>query len=457
MSKALLRYQEGKKLSEKAEDIKQVVKFNTNISSINIDVGNLELAIKSLRENDLVTDKSEYLFEVDEFYNIKSLLNLNLGSVYKKHFLFNQNKKIDLDSAIYYFKKAIVYAKYIEDRKTNAQIGLAYVYLLKKEHKTAREYYNKLLIETKNKGYNYSVVNHAMGQLYFKTNEYDKSLICFKKVDSIYEIDNKNLEEFIYSNYFQAKIYAFKKDYVNASKYSKLYLEEFKKNESKLNDKVSDVNNTLNAAELNKEMITLRKEHQNENTLRYALGFSAIVIVLFFFVKNHIEKNKANKKVKLLIEEFKKREANSGSISNHLVLEENKTSLDTLSNNPKSVLVLDEEKEKEILEKLKKLEEKLEYLKEDYTQQYVAKKIKTNTAYLSYVMNKNFKKSFSEYSNELKINYVMSQMIANSTYRKYSTQAIAESVGFKNASSFTKSFSKRTGVTPAQFAKNIDV
>jgi len=47
-------------------------------------------------------------------------------------------------------------------------------------------------------------------------------------------------------------------------------------------------------------------------------------------------------------------------------------------------------------------------------------------------------------------------MIETSIYRKYSTQAIAESVGFKNAVSFTKSFSKRTGVSPTQFAKRLD-
>lgn len=75
---------------------------------------------------------------------------------------------------------------------------------------------------------------------------------------------------------------------------------------------------------------------------------------------------------------------------------------------------------------------------------------------MSYVVNKNFKKSFSEYSNELKINYVINEMINNPTYRKYSTQAIAESVGFKNAISFTKSFNKRTGVTPVQFIKGIN-
>jgi len=41
----------------------------------------------------------------------------------------------------------------------------------------------------------------------------------------------------------------------------------------------------------------------------------------------------------------------------------------------------------------------------------------------------------------------------NTKYREYSTQAIAESVGFKNAVSFTKSFSKKTGYTPYQYSR----
>ncbi|WP_167357304.1 helix-turn-helix domain-containing protein [Flavobacterium swingsii] len=452
---ALLRYEEGKKLSEKANDLKQIIKFNRNISSIYLDAGNFDLAIKVSRENDVVTDKAEYLFEVDEFYSIKSLLYLNLGSCYKKHFLFNQKNKIDLDSAVYYFKKSVVFAKYIEITRTNAQIGLANVYLLKKDYKTAQEYYNKLLIETKNKGYNYSVVNYSIGELYYKKNEFDKALVYFKKVDSIYKIDNENLEEFIYSNYFQAKIYASKKDYDNASKYSKLYLEEYKKNELKLNKEISGVNNILSFSDLNKEMIDLQKKHKNENLFKYFILLFFFSIFIFLIIKNQVDKNKANRRVKELIEEFTNKESDLYKNLNTPSNNEVKIDSDDKSVDSKNILVLDEEKEKEILIKLNILEEKLEYIKEDYTQQYVAKKIKTNTTYLSYVINKNFQKTFSEYSNGLKINYVINQMIINPTYRKYSTQAIAESVGFKNASSFTKSFNKRTGLTPVQFAKSI--
>lgn len=457
LSNALIRYQEGKKLSEKVEDIKQVLKFNNNISYIYKDATNFELAIKILRENDKITDDKEYLFEVDEFYNLKSLLNLNLGSSYIKIFSNNLSKVICLDSSAFYYKKAIVYSKYIENTKTLAQMGLANVYLLKKDYKTTSLLYNKLIIETKNNNFNYSIVNYSVGRLYYETNKFDKSLIHFKRVDSIFKLDGNNTDEFVYSNYFQAKIYAAKKDYENASKHSKIYLEEFKKQEANLNKEALGINNILSATNLNKEMVALQKAHKNDKLWRGLFLFVLVSLIILLFFRNNVEKNRATKKVKILVEEFKKQETLNKTNEKNRTEKTIEIAMEVEKKEQKSVLVLDSEKENEILERLQLLIHKEDFLKEDFTQQYVAKKIKTNTTYLSYVINKNFKKTFSEYANELKINYVISQMISNPTYRKYSTQAIAESVGFKNASSFTKSFHKKTGVTPVQFAKNIKI
>lgn len=454
LSKALEYYQQGQKLSRKVNDFMQVVKFNNNIAIVNKEIGNLKLSIQASKESDRITDKIEYLYDVDKFYQAKSQINLNLGNCYKDLFLFNQNRKIYLDSAIYYYNKTVIFSEYIKGTKLNAEINIALAYLLKRDINRAEKNYKKLLVETKDLGYENCLVNYGLGRVYYQQKKYDEALLCFKKVDSIYQNTKMNIVEFVHSNYFQAKIYAANKDYDSALKYSKLYLSNFKEHRSELNEETLKVNALISTDNLEKEMVTLKEELRNERILRYMLVFLTIVIVLFFFIKNYINKNKANKKVKLLIEEFKKREIEDVEKANHTLIDNNSGRND-LSNNS-SILILDETKEKEIVEKLKILEEKLEYLKEGYTLQYVAKKIKTNTTYLSYVINKNFEKTFSEYTNELKINYVISQMIANPIYRKYSTQAIAESVGFKNASSFTKSFSKRTGVTPVQFAKNID-
>jgi len=108
-----------------------------------------------------------------------------------------------------------------------------------------------------------------------------------------------------------------------------------------------------------------------------------------------------------------------------------------------------------ILMKLEKLEKEMYFLKPDFTQQEVAKKIKTNTTYLSYIVNKNYNTSFSSHYNELRINYVINEIINNKKFREYTTQAIAESAGFKNADSFTKSFKKKTGITPFTFINEI--
>ena len=205
-------------------------------------------------------------------------------------------------------------------------------------------------------------------------------------------------------------------------------------------------------------MVTIQEKYKYDVFLNKALKVFYVVIfigIVFLLIKNIRDKNKAHKKMNALIEEFK---ANLEKKENTPVLVQAETvelEEDVQLKKENVNLSIDEAKENKIVEKLLALEEKLEYLNADFTLSYVAKKIKTNTTYLSYVVNKRFGKSFGEYSNELKINYVINQMITNHLYRKYSTQAIAESVGFKNAVSFAKSFRKRTGVSPAQFASNI--
>ncbi len=120
------------------------------------------------------------------------------------------------------------------------------------------------------------------------------------------------------------------------------------------------------------------------------------------------------------------------------------------SRRTESVLI-SQENENEIIQKLEQLIEKKQFLNPNFTQQFVAKKIKTNTAYLSYVVNKYYEQSFSSYLNDLRIKYIIDEIEANPKFREYTTQAIAESAGFKNADSFTISFKKKTGLTPFQY------
>jgi len=458
-SKALDIYQEGMKFSSQINDIKQIVKFRANIALINESVGNYQLAIKNLKQLNEFVDQNEGIFSKEEFLNRKSNINLSLGSSYENYFMKNQSKKYLLDSSEYFYKKTIDYSQNFAENKTTAKLSLGNIYNWKGDYKNAEKtYYDIVFFSQQNNQQDLlCVANYNLGDLYYTSKNYEKALVFFKKSDSIAHITKSNDLDYLKSNYYQAKIYNILKKPELAYKHSRIYLDNYEKSEAKLREEALEVNYKLGVGGLANEMINIQEKYRYDVFLNRGLKIFYVLLfitVVFLLIKNIRDKNKAHKKMNALIEEFK---ANLDKkvpleIPEEIILEpEEEIQLKKENVN----LSIDEAKENKIVEKLLALESKLEYLNADFTLPYVAKKIKTNTTYLSYVVNKRFGKSFGEYSNELKINYVINEMITNHMYRKYSTQAIAESVGFKNAVSFAKSFRKRTGVSPAQFANNI--
>ncbi|WDF60040.1 helix-turn-helix domain-containing protein [Flavobacterium sp. KACC 22758] len=461
-SKALENYQAGMKISTNIGDIIQIVKFKSNIAFINEAIGNYQLAIKNLKQLNTFIDNNESYFTKQQFNTVKSSNNLTLAASYEGWYMKNQSPMYLLDSAAYFYKKTVSYSQNLPINNIKAKISLGNVYYMKNDYKNAEKTYYNIVFYAKqnNLKREYKIANYNLGNLYYETKKYDKALVFFKKVDSISEIDNLRDESFLKSNYYQAKIYNIYKEPQEAFKHSKIYLDNYEKSEAKLNNEALEVNYKLGTDDLSDEMVTIQKKYENDVLLNKALKVFYVLLVVgivFLLIKNIIDKNKAHKKMNALIEEFKAN-LEKKSIAEAAEIEEIEQvpDLEEISLKKENVaLSIDEAKENKIVEKLLALESKLEYLNADFTLPYVAKKIKTNTTYLSYVVNKRFGKSFGEYSNELKINYVINEMITNHMYRKYSTQAIAESVGFKNAVSFAKSFRKRTGVSPAQFANNI--
>ena len=455
-SQALLQYQKGKRLSESINDQMQVVKFMYNIAQINGEVGNFKSAIAATKAAEKVIDRIKYLYTDEQLVRDKGNIYGNLGNFYERYYYKDSNNKRFLDSAAYFYKKTIVYSKGFDDRKLTAQSNLGNVYYEKKEYAKAEKIYYDLLLLAKENAYKsrYYSVNFNLGRLYFYTKKYDDALICFQKVDSIYDQTKTDESGFIDdSHYYQAKIHDHFKNAEKAYYHSQVYLDAFEKNESKFNKESQEVNYLIGTDKLRKEIISIKEKNQTAVLLRKAGIFTAaalfVVLVLVLF-RNVKRRKKVEERINALIAEHKANLENKEKPAEELLLPK------VSSEGKQNVLSIDEEKENEILKKLLNLEKKFQYLNPDFTQQAVAKRIKTNTTYLSYVVNKRFGKTFSEYVNELKINYVINEIISNPTFRKYSTQAMAESVGYKNAVSFTKTFSKRTGVTPVQFIKKVE-
>lgn len=114
---------------------------------------------------------------------------------------------------------------------------------------------------------------------------------------------------------------------------------------------------------------------------------------------------------------------------------------------------------KEVYEKLKieldKFEKEKGYLK-SITLSELAKKLDSNTTYLSKFINENKGQNFSQYLNEIRIDYIVDRLKVDSRLRSYTIKAIAEEAGYGTAQSFSKSFYQQTGIYPSYFIKKLN-
>jgi AraC-like DNA-binding protein len=115
---------------------------------------------------------------------------------------------------------------------------------------------------------------------------------------------------------------------------------------------------------------------------------------------------------------------------------------------------LSEEIVKDVLLKLQIFENKDKYLKY-YTLSSLAKELKTNSSYLSKIINSSKEGNFANYLNKLRIEYAINKLKTDRSFVLYTVQAIAEDVGFNKAQSFSTAFKKQTGISVIYFIKQL--
>ena len=323
-SKALENYQLGMKLSMEVDDIVQIVKFKANVAIINEAIGNYQLAIKNTRQLSDFIDQNKEIFTKEDFSNRKSNINLSLGSSYEGYFMKNKGKKYLLDSAEYFYKKTITYSNNFPYNKITSKLSLGNIYNWKGDLENAEKTYYDVVFLTQQNGQKdlLCVANYNLGDIYYTQKKYDKALVFFKKCDSIASLTNINQLDYLKSNYYQAKIYNIQKKPELAYKHSKIYLDNYEKFETKLNDEALEVNYKQGVGNLTDEMVTIEKKYKDEVFFNRSLKVFYVLLfvtIVFLLIKNIRDKNKANKKMNALIEEFK---ANLEKKNNPEVVEE---------------------------------------------------------------------------------------------------------------------------------------
>jgi len=76
---------------------------------------------------------------------------------------------------------------------------------------------------------------------------------------------------------------------------------------------------------------------------------------------------------------------------------------------------------------------------------------------LSHYINHYEKKKFTDYINDLRIEYTIEKIKLDKKFRIYTIKAISESVGFSNPVSFSQAFYKKTGIKPSYFIKKMKI
>ncbi|WP_408035288.1 helix-turn-helix domain-containing protein [Tenacibaculum aestuarii] len=368
----------------------------------------------------------------DEFFLQWKANSYNcLGNTYVS--LNNQRpNKAFLDSANYYYDRAYEVAKMFNPPHKDSEI----IYNFRKTEVLLKQNKYQKAIDLIN---NYKNINNGYNYLH---REYFQKAICFHNLnnsDSAVYYSNKLLKN--HKKCETSKLITIydilSKEYNNlnkldsAFKYSALTLEQF--NLARNNkDKTFNLfyNNNFNKAQLLNQEI---KEKEASKQKKLTISFVTLLITFFIITFYLLKKEKEKKKELILM------------INNDKPVEAEKKEYN-----------IDEELENKILNEFKNATINLDFLRPDFSINYIADKLETNNTYVSFIFNKHHDESFKQYCIKLKINYVVEKLKSNKTFRKYSIQAIADEIGYTNASAFTRAFKKHVGVTPSAFLKTLD-
>jgi AraC-like DNA-binding protein len=299
------------------------------------------------------------------------------------------------------------------------------------------------IIKNTNDFANYSEICYYLGKCYKETDKNKKGLIYFNRIDSVFNAEGYMFPDIINSYKVLIEEARNKKD-VNQTLY---YTSQFLKADSVIKQNYDYIIDTTHK-EYDVPELMIQKEKLIEkiktNSLISNLFFiSLILLLLFVFWQYHkIRKKEVSKQKELFDDYLINNELKIVQVNNEKIIEKLPAS----------------EINEDIIESLLiKLDvfEKSKGFKDDITLDVLAKKLETNTSYLSMIINKHKNCSFPSYINNLRIDLAIELLQNEKKYRLYSIKGLAYEVGFTSAQTFSRAFLTKTGVNASFFVNEL--
>lgn len=434
---ALKKFIKADFFAQKNNDIRQHIKIKGNIAFVKLNIKQTDDAIIEIREVLELLKRNQDLYEKENYEIIYNTVFSNLGHLYSDKYISDteKNKKY-ADSALLNFNQLL------HSTKDKKMLAVTYLKLgtlnnKKKNYNKATEYYLKSLDMYKALEFKDEILNlkYNLGVNFYESKNFTKSKLNFLEMSHLVEKDSLVNTDYIFAQDYLSKIYRKEGKRDSVEFYNTKFIELYKENSEIERKNIANIYKEINSKNLNDEINKSSSILKSRLFLIIALVLLIGCITIYLFFQMRKKKDVEQRLDDLLLQ------VQSNSLNSH----QNKSNF-TISN----------EKEAEIMEKLMELEGKKLYLKNEYNQAFVAKKLGTNTTYLSQTINKYMKKTFSEYTNELRINYILNALSQDKKLRNYTTQALADIVGYKSGISFARTFKEKTGVTPFQYIEKLN-
>lgn len=289
-------------------------------------------------------------------------------------------------------------------------------------------------------------VNYFLALYYFDIKKYNLAIDYLNKITTAIEESDQRKDRVVETYLLLAKCYYELGDTEQSitafSKYDEL-VKLFEKNKDATVSKI----HAAGTLELREKIRQLEVDQTRYSQAQvYAITglilmtFLALVLSALYYLKQRSNKQKFNQLV-LKVSELESRK-------DVLPIENREEATKAIN--------IDDQKIDKVIKDLQKLEQKEYFLRLDCNLREMAKKVKTNSTYLSQIIKKHKGTNFNDYVTDLRIEYVLKRLKNDKKFRSYSIKSIALEVGYKSDNSFTKHFRARTQLNPSYYIKNID-
>lgn len=296
-----------------------------------------------------------------------------------------------------------------------------------------------------------TVSQFYLGKSYHAIGQKEKALPYFQKIDTIFSktshllLQLRETYDFLISDAKQKEDLKLQLYYrVQLSKFDSIHHKTYKS----LSKNITENYDIPRLVEVNKKKILeLTKEKNNTSkklTLSIIIGFLISLAAIIGLLYYYRQKKQYQKRYDAIVAKNK----------------ENNASIEVVKDlKPKNIIAdtigLDDEAIQIILEQLNIFEKEKHYLTNQISLQETAKIVKTNSKYLSKIINTYKGKTFTNYINDLRVDYLIDRIQNDAMYKKYTIKAIAQEGGFTNSGAFFRAFYKKTGLKPSYFIKKV--